>query len=146
MALPPLCPRAVPCRLAAQDFIVGAFRKFATDNTCHITLVIHPRKEDDEKELQTASIFGSAKVSPPGPQAGMGWRHQHAVTQNVLRWGWVSPGRRRPQGCRFPGRHSFPRLGVFPLLSSAQTPVGPPRPSVAVPARKVPMPFMKAWA
>lgn len=91
MALPPLCPHAVPCRLAAQDFIVGAFRKFATDNTCHITLVIHPRKEDDEKELQTASIFGSAKVSPPGPQAGMGWRHRHAVTQNVPRWGWVSP-------------------------------------------------------
>ncbi|XP_071604536.1 twinkle mtDNA helicase-like isoform X4 [Heliangelus exortis] len=50
-------------RLAAQDYIVGAFRKFATDNTCHITLVIHPRKEDDEKELQTASIFGSAKAS-----------------------------------------------------------------------------------
>ncbi|XP_026707195.1 twinkle protein, mitochondrial isoform X2 [Athene cunicularia] len=48
-------------RLAVQDYIVGAFRKFATDNTCHITLVIHPRKEDDEKELQTASIFGSAK-------------------------------------------------------------------------------------
>ncbi|XP_029886171.1 twinkle protein, mitochondrial isoform X2 [Aquila chrysaetos chrysaetos] len=57
-------------RLAAQDYIVGAFRKFATDNTCHITLVIHPRKEDDEKELQTASIFGSAKdrklVTGPG--------------------------------------------------------------------------------
>uniref|UniRef100_A0A8B9IRZ6 Twinkle mtDNA helicase n=1 Tax=Amazona collaria TaxID=241587 RepID=A0A8B9IRZ6_9PSIT len=50
-------------RLAAQDYIIGAFRKFATDNTCHITLVIHPRKEDDEKELQTASIFGSAKAS-----------------------------------------------------------------------------------
>ncbi|XP_010155190.1 PREDICTED: twinkle protein, mitochondrial-like, partial [Eurypyga helias] len=50
-------------RLAAQDYIVGAFRKFATDHTCHITLVIHPRKEDDEKELQTASIFGSAKAS-----------------------------------------------------------------------------------
>ncbi|XP_035403624.1 twinkle mtDNA helicase [Cygnus atratus] len=50
-------------RLAAQDFIIGAFRKFATDNTCHITLIIHPRKEDDEKELQTASIFGSAKAS-----------------------------------------------------------------------------------
>uniref|UniRef100_A0A8B9P751 Twinkle mtDNA helicase n=1 Tax=Apteryx owenii TaxID=8824 RepID=A0A8B9P751_APTOW len=50
-------------RLAVQDYIVGAFRKFATDNTCHITLVIHPRKEDDEKELQTASIFGSAKAS-----------------------------------------------------------------------------------
>ncbi|XP_071419600.1 twinkle mtDNA helicase isoform X2 [Pithys albifrons albifrons] len=50
-------------RLIAQDYIVGAFRKFSTDNNCHITLVIHPRKEDDEKELQTASIFGSAKAS-----------------------------------------------------------------------------------
>ncbi|XP_051655940.1 twinkle mtDNA helicase isoform X1 [Manacus candei] len=50
-------------RLIAQDYVVGAFRKFATDNNCHITLVIHPRKEDDEKELQTASIFGSAKAS-----------------------------------------------------------------------------------
>nr|XP_020646508.1 twinkle protein, mitochondrial [Pogona vitticeps] len=50
-------------RLAVQDYIVGAFRKFATDNSCHVTLVIHPRKEDEEKELQTASIFGSAKAS-----------------------------------------------------------------------------------
>ncbi|XP_067393258.1 twinkle mtDNA helicase isoform X1 [Emydura macquarii macquarii] len=50
-------------RLAVQDYIVGAFRKFATDNGCHVTLVIHPRKEDEERELQTASIFGSAKAS-----------------------------------------------------------------------------------
>ncbi|XP_048194388.1 twinkle mtDNA helicase [Perognathus longimembris pacificus] len=50
-------------RIAAQDYVVGAFRKFATDNSCHVTLVIHPRKEDDDKELQTASIFGSAKAS-----------------------------------------------------------------------------------
>lgn len=67
VGLPLTCSRCPPCRLAAQDFIIGAFRKFATDNTCHITLIIHPRKEDDEKELQTASIFGSAKVPPPGP-------------------------------------------------------------------------------
>uniref|UniRef100_F7CUW8 Twinkle mtDNA helicase n=1 Tax=Monodelphis domestica TaxID=13616 RepID=F7CUW8_MONDO len=50
-------------RIAVQDYIVGAFRKFATDNSCHVTLVIHPRKEDGDKELQTASIFGSAKAS-----------------------------------------------------------------------------------
>nr|XP_007962052.2 twinkle protein, mitochondrial isoform X2 [Chlorocebus sabaeus] len=50
-------------RIAAQDYIIGVFRKFATDNNCHVTLVIHPRKEDDDKELQTASIFGSAKAS-----------------------------------------------------------------------------------
>nr|XP_023956250.1 twinkle protein, mitochondrial isoform X2 [Chrysemys picta bellii] len=50
-------------KLAVQDYIVGAFRKFATDNSCHVSLVIHPRKEDEERELQTASIFGSAKAS-----------------------------------------------------------------------------------
>ncbi|KAM8924814.1 twinkle mtDNA helicase [Pelodytes ibericus] len=50
-------------KFAVQDFMVGAFRKFATDNGCHVTLVIHPRKEDDDKELQTSSIFGSAKAS-----------------------------------------------------------------------------------
>ncbi|XP_069467764.1 twinkle mtDNA helicase [Ambystoma mexicanum] len=50
-------------KLAVQDYIVGAFRKFATDSNCHVTLVIHPRKEEDDKDLQTASIFGSAKAS-----------------------------------------------------------------------------------
>ncbi|XP_067858189.1 twinkle protein, mitochondrial [Heptranchias perlo] len=50
-------------KFAAQDYIVGMFRKFATDNSCHVTLVIHPRKEEDDKELQTASIFGTAKAS-----------------------------------------------------------------------------------
>nr|XP_033798178.1 twinkle protein, mitochondrial isoform X2 [Geotrypetes seraphini] len=50
-------------KFALQDYIVGTFRKFATENSCHVTLVIHPRKEEDDKELQTASIFGSAKAS-----------------------------------------------------------------------------------
>ncbi|XP_072335667.1 twinkle mtDNA helicase isoform X1 [Scyliorhinus torazame] len=50
-------------KFSAQDYIVGTFRKFASDNSCHVTLVIHPRKEEDDKELQTASIFGTAKAS-----------------------------------------------------------------------------------
>ncbi|KAM8836878.1 twinkle mtDNA helicase isoform 1-T2 [Spinachia spinachia] len=50
-------------KLAVQDHIIGAFRKFATNSSCHVTLVIHPRKEEDDRELQTASIFGSAKAS-----------------------------------------------------------------------------------
>ncbi|XP_048407066.1 twinkle protein, mitochondrial [Stegostoma tigrinum] len=50
-------------KFSAQDYIVGTFRKFATDNSCHVTLIIHPRKEDDNKELQAASIFGTAKAS-----------------------------------------------------------------------------------
>uniref|UniRef100_A0A4W3GV35 Twinkle protein, mitochondrial-like n=1 Tax=Callorhinchus milii TaxID=7868 RepID=A0A4W3GV35_CALMI len=57
-------------KFSAQDFMIGTFRKFATVNNCHVTLVIHPRKEDDEKELQTASIFGTAKV----------WSHSVALS------------------------------------------------------------------
>ncbi|XP_064177018.1 twinkle protein, mitochondrial [Anguilla rostrata] len=50
-------------KFAVQDQIIGAFRKFATHSSCHVTLIIHPRKEEDDKELQTASIFGTAKAS-----------------------------------------------------------------------------------
>ncbi|KAM7370570.1 hypothetical protein PAMP_010102 [Pampus punctatissimus] len=50
-------------KFAVQDHIIGAFRKFATNTSCHVTLIIHPRKEEDDRELQTASIFGSAKAS-----------------------------------------------------------------------------------
>lgn len=49
-------------RFALQDHIIGAFRAFATNTSCHVTLIIHPRKEEDDRDLQTASIFGSAKV------------------------------------------------------------------------------------
>nr|KAG5700364.1 hypothetical protein BaRGS_029616 [Batillaria attramentaria] len=31
-------------RFLKQDSFVGAFRKFATNMNCHVTLVIHPRK------------------------------------------------------------------------------------------------------
>lgn len=50
-------------KFAVQDHIVGAFRKFSTSSSCHVTLIIHPRKEEDDRQLQTASIFGSAKAS-----------------------------------------------------------------------------------
>ncbi|XP_010225009.1 PREDICTED: twinkle protein, mitochondrial, partial [Tinamus guttatus] len=74
----------------------------ATDNNCHITLVIHPRKEDDEKELQTASIFGSAKAS------------QEADNVLILqdRKLMTGPGKRSLQVSknRFDGD-----VGVFPL-------------------------------
>lgn len=31
-------------RFFRQDLLISAFRKFATHNNCHVTLVIHPRK------------------------------------------------------------------------------------------------------
>ncbi|XP_012532524.1 twinkle protein, mitochondrial isoform X2 [Monomorium pharaonis] len=49
-------------RFWKQDKIIAEFRNFSTKYNCHVTLVIHPRKERDE-ELTTLSIFGSAKVA-----------------------------------------------------------------------------------
>lgn len=37
-------------------------RRFATAHNCHVTLVIHPRKETEEI-LTTNSIFGGAKAT-----------------------------------------------------------------------------------
>ncbi|XP_011234206.1 twinkle protein, mitochondrial isoform X2 [Ailuropoda melanoleuca] len=89
-------------RIAAQDYIVGAFRKFATDNSCHVTLVIHPRKEDDDKELQTASIFGSAKASQEADNVLI-LQDRKLVTGPGKRYLQVSKN-------RFDGE-----VGVFPL-------------------------------
>jgi len=50
-------------RFWKQDLIIGSFRKFATMNNCHVSLVIHPRKESHEVELTNNSIFGGAKAS-----------------------------------------------------------------------------------
>lgn len=46
-----------------QDIALDKFRKFATEKNVHVTLVIHPRKEDEGHRLTTSSIFGSAKAS-----------------------------------------------------------------------------------
>lgn len=50
-------------RFWKQDAIVASFRTFATKNNCHVTLVMHPRKERDSEELSVNSIFGGAKAS-----------------------------------------------------------------------------------
>ncbi|CAM9302975.1 unnamed protein product [Chrysoparadoxa australica] len=50
-------------KFAAQDFALDRFRKFATDRNVHVTLVIHPRKEDESQKLTLSSIFGSAKAT-----------------------------------------------------------------------------------
>lgn len=42
--------------------IIQKFRKFATLHNVHVTLVIHPRKEDADR-LTTNSIFGGAKAT-----------------------------------------------------------------------------------
>ncbi|KAH8324445.1 hypothetical protein KR074_007782 [Drosophila pseudoananassae] len=46
-----------------QDAIIAAFRGFATKHNAHVTLVMHPRKERQEDELTTSSVFGTAKAT-----------------------------------------------------------------------------------
>ena len=47
--------------IVTQDSIISAFRHFATSKNCHVTMIVHPRKEDDPSDLGISSIFGSAK-------------------------------------------------------------------------------------
>jgi twinkle protein len=46
-----------------QDVAVEKFRKFATDRNVHITLVMHPRKQQDNSRLDISSVYGSAKAT-----------------------------------------------------------------------------------
>lgn len=50
-------------RFYKQDRVVAAFRTFATFHDCHVTLIIHPRKEKDSDDLSISSLFGTAKAS-----------------------------------------------------------------------------------
>lgn len=50
-------------RFFHQDKIIAAFRNFATTMNCHVTLVIHPRKDKEGDLLTVSSIFGSAKAT-----------------------------------------------------------------------------------
>lgn len=46
-----------------QDIAIEKFRKFATEKNVHVTLVVHPRKEDEASRLSISSIYGSAKAT-----------------------------------------------------------------------------------
>ncbi|KAL1917365.1 uncharacterized protein VTP21DRAFT_5021 [Calcarisporiella thermophila] len=49
-------------RWELQDEVLARFRQFATQQNVHVTLVVHPRK-DENPALSVNSIFGSAKVT-----------------------------------------------------------------------------------
>lgn len=46
-----------------QDMAIEKFRNFATEKNVHVTLVVHPRKEDEGAKLGISSIYGSAKAT-----------------------------------------------------------------------------------
>jgi len=47
-------------KIELQDETISTFRKIATEKNVHLSLVIHPRKNDGP-ELSIHSVFGSAK-------------------------------------------------------------------------------------
>ncbi|XP_055951145.1 twinkle mtDNA helicase-like [Argiope bruennichi] len=53
---------AVLDQLRRQDQIFACLREFACRMKCHVTLVIHPRKEPEFTELNNTSISGTAKA------------------------------------------------------------------------------------
>mmetsp|Transcript_12380 Transcript_12380/g.29403 ORF Transcript_12380/g.29403 Transcript_12380/m.29403 type:complete len:296 (+) Transcript_12380:1-888(+) len=50
-------------KFEVQDIAIEKFRKFATEHNVHVTLVVHPRKEDESMKLSISSFFGSAKAT-----------------------------------------------------------------------------------
>jgi twinkle protein len=46
-----------------QDLAIEKFRKFATNYNVHVSLVVHPRKEDEGAKLGISSFYGSAKAT-----------------------------------------------------------------------------------
>ncbi|KAL9655841.1 hypothetical protein ABK040_000903 [Willaertia magna] len=50
-------------RFELQDRAIEKFRRFATTRSVHVTLVVHPKKIDEEEQLQISSVFGSAKAT-----------------------------------------------------------------------------------
>lgn len=50
-------------RFEVQDRAIELFRGFASEKNVHITIVIHPRKEDDDAPLMTSSVLGTAKAT-----------------------------------------------------------------------------------
>ena len=55
--------RGVGDKYDLMDKSIAALRKFANLHNVHVTLVVHPRKEQDDTSLGMSSIYGSCKSS-----------------------------------------------------------------------------------
>lgn len=46
-----------------QDRVTTELRRLATEEDIHIFLVVHPKKVEDDTQLNAGSIFGSSKIT-----------------------------------------------------------------------------------
>lgn len=68
-------------RFEVMDDAVGRLRQLATSKHCHVTLVVHPRKENDQEAIQLASIFGSAKATQEADNVLLLQRGREGIAQ-----------------------------------------------------------------
>lgn len=73
-------------RFEMLDQAISRLRKFATSHNVHVSLIIHPRKEDEGHALSTSSVFGSAKATQEADNVVMVQQGRHyrylEVTKN----------------------------------------------------------------
>ncbi|KAJ2004307.1 hypothetical protein GGI04_001506 [Coemansia thaxteri] len=73
----------------AQDAAIATFRQFATDESVHITVVAHLRKDQPATDVDINSIFGSAKVTQEADNVVILQRHGNSESKvrvlNVLK-------------------------------------------------------------
>jgi hypothetical protein len=50
-------------KFEVQDVAIERFRNFSTQHNVHVTLVVHPRKEEETSKLSISSFYGSAKAT-----------------------------------------------------------------------------------
>lgn len=50
-------------RFEQQDRTISALRRFATERNVHISLVIHPKKVEEDELLSISSVFGGGKAT-----------------------------------------------------------------------------------
>lgn len=66
-----------------QNIAIDKFRSFSTSKNVHITLVVHPRKEDSHL-LSISSVFGSVKSTQEADNVFIIQRHQSKTVDNVF--------------------------------------------------------------
>jgi len=46
-----------------QDKVTAMLRRLATESNVHVFLVVHPKKVEDDTNLNASSIYGSSKLT-----------------------------------------------------------------------------------
>lgn len=63
--------------------MVSDLRRLATDKNVHICLIIHPKKVEDDTNLNVSSIFGTAKSTQEADSVMILQKSEHANIRTI---------------------------------------------------------------